>query len=166
METLEKMSGTELQEWVNSKKIGEPFFVVVKTANCPKCEQLLQKNILKEGWFNLYEFSPKDKEGLKVMQDAKIVSVPSILFKYRDLEKNYKVHTYLLSEQDADKTNYRELQNTLEAFYDKQHEFFGLTEYCVLGKGETDSPEARLFTNIYDPNGIGQENLNILRGGI
>jgi hypothetical protein len=127
---MEKISSEVLQKWTKGENFDNaPFFVVVKTQGCGKCEALLKKeNIFRnKDWFNSYTFSPQDKIGLSILQEIGITSVPFILFRYKiNHGKFYKYQTgYILPDVDD---GFMNLENIFDAIYDNDSKFFGFNE--------------------------------------
>jgi hypothetical protein len=128
---LEKIKSEKLQSWLKGENIeNSPFFVVVKTPGCGKCEALLQKDIIfkKPEWFNTYTFTPQDVIGAEVIKETGLTSVPFILFRYKIIQgKFFKYQMgYLIPDVDDGFTN---LENIMDAIYSNDPNFFGFNEF-------------------------------------
>jgi hypothetical protein len=127
---LEKISSEALKNWLEGEDFdNSPFFVVVKTPGCIKCEALLKKeNIFKKSdWFRTYTFTPQDKIGLEILQQIGVTSAPFIIFRYKLERKNFYKYTGDCIIPDVE-DGFINLENTFDAIYDKDFQFFGFNE--------------------------------------
>jgi hypothetical protein len=144
---LSKLPSSVLKDWLNGEDFDNaPFFVIVKTQVCGKCESFLKKeNIFKKkDWFNTFVFNPQDSLGVEILQNIGITSVPFILYRYKDSDE-WKTGTIIPDVEDG----FINTENIFDALYSKDNKYFGYDDYDEPIDSDADYPMIRLLHQIY-----------------
>ena len=144
---MEKISSEVLKNWMKGEKFeGEPFFVIIKTPACGKCESLIRKDLFlkkPDHWFKIYNFTATDKLGAELLQNMEISSVPVILFRFELIHKNFS--KYFVGIITPNMNDLTDIENMFDAIYDNDHKYFGYDEF-----GEAIEDSGTEVIRVYD----------------
>jgi len=134
---MKTLTNDEFKIWVNGGNIDEKiYFVVIKTASCPKCE-ILKNNAEKAfgelknnvGWF---VFGPQAVNVADIFANLNITSAPALIYRCQ-VEGQWRVNTIYWSDAD-----YTDLRCIMDAIKDNDQSFFDFNEFDeYIGTSET-----------------------------
>jgi hypothetical protein len=145
---IKEVNGEFLKKWKEGGgENSEPYFILVKTPGCKKCEALLQNEKIFRNldWFRIYTFTPQDAEGGRILQEIGITSVPFFLIRFKMTRGNfYKYALNAIYRDDA-----IEYENIFDAIYANDFKFFGYNEYDEKVSDDDNYSAVRLLHEIY-----------------
>jgi hypothetical protein len=150
MSNIEQINSEDLLKWTNGDEDDtQPFFIIVKTPTCNKCTALLSKvKFEKPEWFRIFNFKPDDKVGAEILSKLNIGFVPVVLYRYKIQVKNFYKYEIEIIIPDFD-DQYTEFQNLVEAFEEKEYQYFDLDEYGAPLDNEKISTLGLVYNEIY-----------------
>jgi len=142
---MKELTTQELDIWTKGGNIDETvYFVMIKTASCPKCMALLNK---KDIFGNLvdnlatYTYKPNDTIAAAIMTNLEIASVPVLVIRFRH-ENMWKLGLIRCDDHD-------DLQCTFDALNDNDQVYFGWNEWDERQEDNASVMMNRLLRLIY-----------------
>jgi hypothetical protein len=148
---MKTINTDNLERWLKGEEIDDfPYFIVIKTPGCIKCNRLLMNRKIseKEDWFDIFIFTSQDKKGAEIMNSLSISSVPVILFRYKIERKNF--YKYVTRVVMPNMNDLIEFENILDAIYSKDTKYFGVDEYGELIEGDISEEDSAYVSLIYE----------------
>jgi hypothetical protein len=150
MSNIEQINSEDLLKWTKGELEGEnPFFIIVKTPTCAKCMALLSRvKFEKPEWFRIFNFKPDDKVGAELLSKLNLSAVPVVLYRFKIKVKNFYKYEVDKVIPDYD-DQFTEFSNLLEAFFEKEYQYFDLDEYGAPKDDEKISTLGLVYNEIY-----------------
>jgi len=155
---MKEITTPQLEVWSEGGNIEEKvYFIVIKTPNCIRCEQLKRNaekafgNMLDTvGW---YTFKPGETIAAKIFSNLGITSAPAVIYRYQE-NGQWKKGALIGDFDDQDCTD---LRCMFDAIAENDQAYFGYNEFDEPIEEDPRTDMNRLLRLIYgeaDPNVI------------
>jgi len=138
---MEKLTAQEFELWSKGGiDNSDVFFVMIKTASCPKCVAL--ENVIKKHEFDgigikAYVYQPSEKVAAAIMSNLEVMSVPTMIFRHK--QEGWKLDKIDCSDHDDFTNEFEAIKTNDRLFFEDEPNKLSLLDLIY---GEED-PEAK-----------------------